>query len=44
MGKRGSVAEYSAYSAWLYYGNYGTVNGYYKYNSNGVRPVLASNA
>lgn len=41
---RWSVAEYAAYSAWLYYGGIGTVDGYNKYRSYGVRPVLASNA
>lgn len=41
---RWSVAEYYAGNAWFYYGNYGIVNGHGKYNSYGVRPVLASNA
>lgn len=37
-------SEYNARSAWLYYGNNGTVDGYGgKYGSCGVRPVRASN-
>lgn len=33
---------YYAYNAWLYDGNYGTVDYTSKYNSNAVRPVRAS--
>ena len=36
------VAEYSANNAWFYRGYYGCVYDNYKYNSNAVRPVLAS--
>lgn len=36
-------SEYNANYAWLYNGDYGYVNYYYKYYSNGVRLVLASN-
>lgn len=39
-----SVAEYSSYYAWLYYGSSGAVGTYIKYRSSGVCPVLASNA
>ena len=41
-GKQGLVAEYNANNAWLYNGNNGCVNNNNKYNSNTVRPVLAS--
>ena len=37
-------SEYTASNAWLYYGNDGYVSNNYKYTSNSVRPVLASNA
>ena len=40
-----SVAECNANTAWFYYGGYGGVYGSaFKYASNSVRPVLASNA
>lgn len=39
-----SLAEYTAYYAWLCYGTCGTVDNHNKYASYVVRPVLASNA
>lgn len=39
-----SLAESTAGSAWLYYGTTGLVDLNNKYDSRGVRPVLASNA